>query len=233
MVYLAWDPSQLFDASFQLSFLSVAALGALAGPLLDQTSAPRARGLHDLARVEADPHLEPRVAQFRVEMRLAAETVALWTRLPLRWAQKSLALLVRLALFIFELGVISLVIQIGLALPMVEYFHRLSFSGLSANMIIVPAMDALGPVGFLAVFTGWHWPAAVAGWLLTTSARVADWHAKIEPAWRVPDPPLWLALSFAIALIAVALLIRRRFARWPALAALLTTFTLILLYRQP
>jgi len=131
------------------------------------------------------------------------------------------------------LGVISLVIQIGLALPMVEYFHRLSFSGPSANMIIVPAMDALVPVGFLAVFTGWHWPAAVAGWLLTTSAHVADWHAKIEPAWRVPDPPLWLALSFAIALIAVALLIRRRFARWPALAALLTTFTLILLYRQP
>jgi competence protein ComEC len=104
---------------------------------------------------------------------------------------------------------------------------------LSANLIIVPAMNALVPVGFLAVVTGWHWPASVAGWLLTMSARVADWHAKLEPAWRVPDPPFWLALSFASALVAVAVLIRRRFARWPALAVLLALFTVILLYRQP
>src|SRR5262249_1852752 len=45
IVYLAYDPQQLFEASFQLSFLAVAALGALAAPLLDGTSGPIARGL--------------------------------------------------------------------------------------------------------------------------------------------------------------------------------------------
>jgi ComEC/Rec2-related protein len=35
IAYLLWDPYQLFDASFQLSFLSVAAIGALAAPLLE------------------------------------------------------------------------------------------------------------------------------------------------------------------------------------------------------
>ena len=44
LVYLAWDPAQIFEASFQLSFLAVAAIGSLAAPLLESTSdALRAR----------------------------------------------------------------------------------------------------------------------------------------------------------------------------------------------
>ena len=38
LVYFVADPGQLFDASFQLSFLCVAAIGALATPLLEATS---------------------------------------------------------------------------------------------------------------------------------------------------------------------------------------------------
>ena len=45
LVYLAWDPAQMFEASFQLSFLAVAAIGALAAPLLESTTAPYASGL--------------------------------------------------------------------------------------------------------------------------------------------------------------------------------------------
>src|SRR5216684_1146854 len=75
LVYLVWDPGQVFDASFQLSFLCVAAIGALAAPLLDATSAPLARSLRGIASVDADPHMEPRASQFRVEIRLIAETV--------------------------------------------------------------------------------------------------------------------------------------------------------------
>ena len=233
IAYLLYDPGQLFDASFQLSFLSVAALGALAAPLLEATSETRARGLPNLANVDADPHLAPRAAQFRVEARLAAETLALYARLPVRWAQHAVAWALRGAFFAYEMVVISLVIQIGLALPMVEYFHRLSFTGLTANLIVVPAMNLLVPVGFLAIFTGWHWPAYLAGGLLDISAKAVDWHARLEPGWRVPDPPLWLAISFALALVAFALLLRRRVARWPALAVLLALFAMLLFYRRP
>ena len=73
LVYLLSDPGEMGDASFQLSFLCVAALGGLAAPLLEASSAPFARGLRDIRNSEADAYLEPRVAQFRVEVRLAAE----------------------------------------------------------------------------------------------------------------------------------------------------------------
>ncbi|MGH9648730.1 MAG: ComEC/Rec2 family competence protein, partial [Bryobacteraceae bacterium] len=228
LAYLAWDPAQIFEASFQLSFLSVAAIGALAAPLLESTTTPYAKGLGGIANPDLDAHLTPRVAQFRVEVRLAAETLWLWSRFPLRWAQEFLSLSLRSLLFAFEMAVISATIQIGLALPMAEYFHRVSFTGLSANLLIVPAMNAVVPLGFAAIFTGWHWTAALAGALLRFSARVAGWHAKMEPAWRVPDPPLWLVLAFATALIACAILIRRRILKWPAISAVLGLFILLL-----
>jgi len=228
LVYLAWDPAQIFEASFQLSFLAVAAIGSLAAPLLEATTIPYARGLRGIANPDLDPHLDAPVAQFRVELRLAAETLYLWTRIPLRWAQEFLSASLRSLFFAFEMVVISATIQIGLALPMAEYFHRVSFTGLSANLLIVPAMNAAVPVGFLAIFTGWHWAGSLAGVLLRFSARVAGWHANLEPAWRVPDPPLWLVLAFAAGLVACALLIRRGIFKWAAISAVLGLFVLLL-----
>ncbi len=228
LVYLIWDPGQLFDASFQLSFLCVAAIGALAVPLIDATSGPLARGLRSANDVDIDPHLDPRAAQFRVELRLIAETAALWTHIPQRWAMAMLALCGRIAFFVYEMIVISTVVQVGLALPMTLYFHRVSFSGLSANLVVGPLLNGVVPIGFFAVFTGWHWPAAIAATLLHWAGNVAQWHARWEPPWRVPDPPVWLAIAFVAALIALAILARRRIARWPALAAVLALFTLLL-----
>ncbi|MGH7635148.1 MAG: ComEC/Rec2 family competence protein, partial [Gemmatimonadaceae bacterium] len=106
LLYLFWDPAALFDSSFQLSFLSVAAIGALAAPLLEARLAPLARGMRSLS-VEMDPYLAPRVTQVRVELRLAAETFALWTRLPRQWWEISLAWVARLTLFAAEMAVIS------------------------------------------------------------------------------------------------------------------------------
>jgi competence protein ComEC len=228
LAYILWDPGQMFDASFQLSFLSVAALGALAAPLLEATSAPLARGSHSIADLNQDPHLPPSVAQFRVELRLAAETLHYWLRLPVRACAELLALGMRFLFFVFEMVLISTVIQIGLALPMAEYFHRVSFTGLTANLVIVPLMEAVVPIGFLAIFSSWHWVAAISGWMLHVSARVADWHANLEPPWRIPDPPFWLALGFAAALIALAALVGHKVWRWLAGAAVLALFTLLL-----
>jgi competence protein ComEC len=228
LVYLAWDPAQIFEASFQLSFLSVAAIGALAAPLLEASTLPHARGLRGISNTDLDPHLEPSAAQFRVEIRLAAEMIWLWTRIPLRWAQESLAIAFRAALFAFEMVVISAVIQIGLALPMAEYFHRVSFTGLSANLLIVPALNVAVPLGFAAIFTGWRWIGSLADGLLHFSAAVAQWHAVIEPAWRVPDPPLWLFLAFTAALICCAVLIRLRKLRWLGIAVIAALFAVLL-----
>jgi competence protein ComEC len=231
LIYLLWDPGQLFDAAFQLSFLCVAAIGAFVAPLLQATSIPLALALKNPGVIEADPHMEPRSAQFRVELRLISETLQSITQIPKRWLLPPLAIFLRLVLFLYELAVISTVMQIALALPMAEYFHRISFSGFSSNLIVTPLMGALVPVGFLAIFTGWHWTAALASAMLNSSARVVNWHAQMEPNWRIADPPLWLALAFVASLIVLALLMHRKFLRWPALAAVLGLF--ILLIWQP
>jgi competence protein ComEC len=207
--FLLFDPEQMFEAAFQLSFLCVAAIAAFAVPLIQATSGPLKHGLAGLAEADRDLHLPSRVAQFRIELRLIAETLRLWTRLPAKAALAGEAAILHVAFFALELAAVSAIIQIALALPMAIYFHRVSFSGLSANIVIVPLMTAAVPVGFAAIFTNWHWAAWLAEWLLRASQRVAEWHARWEPNWRIPDPPLWVAVSAAASLVLLAMAIRR------------------------
>ncbi|MBV9744344.1 MAG: ComEC family competence protein, partial [Acidobacteriia bacterium] len=152
--FLVLDPEPLFDASFQLTFLAVAFLGAFATPLIQATSGPFARGLHDLNDVSRDVYLAPKVAQFRIEMRLLAETLRLVARMPMRLATTAITMPARTLFFFFDISVTSAIAQFGLALPMVVYFHRVGFSGLSANALVVPLMGLALPVGFAAVVTG-------------------------------------------------------------------------------
>lgn len=229
LVYLLVDPGAMFDASFQLSFLAVAAIGALAAPVLDHTSKRMALAMRWITDVRRDSRLTPEAAQLRVELRLAAQTICAWTRLPGRWAERGLATLVLGAMRAWDLVLVSATVQFALALPMLSYFHRLSFSGLSANLFIVPAMSAAVPAGFAAILTGWQGFGRATQWLLRFSQRVAEFHAALEPRWRTPDPPLPLAISFAgaVLLLAVGVSARARW-RWAALAAALMAFGLIL-----
>lgn len=199
--FLLYDPYQLFEASFQLSFLSIAAIAVIAVPIVGWCVQPFARGAVALGDADRDLHLEARVAAFRVEMRLLAETAALWLRVPFSWTEAALGGCLRLFYYLVELAVISASVQAGLILPMVYYFHRVSLSGLSANLLVVPLMSAVVPVGFLAIFTGWGPAAWTAKLLLQISAWVVDRHASWEPGIRIPDPPAWLALAFTAALV--------------------------------
>jgi competence protein ComEC len=226
--FLVLDPEQLFDASFQLTFLAVAFLGAFATPLIQATSGPFGRSLRDLNDSGRDLRLEPRAAQFRVEMRLLAETLRLATRLPQGLSDMAITLPARLFFFFYDITVTSAIAQFGLALPMVVYFHRVGFSGLSANALVVPLMGIALPVGFAAVLTGWTWIASVAAWLLRLSKAVVTWHAAVEPNWRIPTPPLWLAIALSAATIAVALTARRP-RRTPRIAAIAATAMLMAL----
>jgi len=74
--------------------------------------------------------LEPRAAQFRVEMRLLAETLQLGTRVPAMHCLAAAAVGARVIFYFCELMLTSATIQVGLAPPMAVYLHRVSFSGL-------------------------------------------------------------------------------------------------------
>jgi competence protein ComEC len=234
LAFLLADPGQMFEASFELTFLAVAAIAILATPLLDRTSKPFARGVGDINDAGRDLHLEPRVAAFHVELRLLAETFSYYTCLPQRFLQSTMALFLRLVYFCWEMAVVSTIVQVGVALPMAIYFHRISFSGFSANIIIVPLLAAVVPIGFVSLFTGSRFAAAVAGWLLTLARTVAAWHARIEPNWRVPDPPFWLDVAFVAALLAFSLALRRtRVLRWLAAAVVAGLFALVVVHPFP
>jgi competence protein ComEC len=234
IVYLLWDPGQLFEAGFQLSFLAVAAIGLLAAPILEATSMPYSRALAGINEPGRDPRLPPRTAQFRLELRLLAETLSYYTPIPQAWDARGFAILARLAIYGYDLAVISTAIQIGLALPMAIYFHRISLSGLSANILVVPLLALVVPLGFLAVFTAWRVPAIAAGWLLRAGEAVAGWHTHLEPDWRVLAPPIWLGVLFTASLLLLAFAMRRS-RRWSyaALAAVLALFALIFWHPFP
>jgi competence protein ComEC len=230
LAFLVCDPDQLFDASFQLTFLAVAFLGAFATPLIEATSGPLARGLTDLHDTGRDLHLAARVAQFRIEMRLLVETLHRAAHLPPRAATLLVTVPARLLFFFYDVAVVSAVIQLGLALPMVVYFHRLGLSGLSANAFAVPIMGLLVPIGFVAVATGWAWVAHICGWLLWLSRVIVGWHASIEPNWRIATPPVWLGIAFSAALLAFAVA-RGRW--WRAAAGVAVAALLALLVGHP
>jgi competence protein ComEC len=207
--FLVADPQGLTEASFQFSFLSVLALGVLAQPAAEATTAPLRNGLRDLADEGRDLHLAPRVAQFRIELRLIAETLYLAARIPMPVGLRALAMLTWMLFAAFETALVSLTVQAGLALPMVTYFHRLSLTGITANILVTPLLTAAVPTGFVAALTGWAPFAWITLNLVKLSRIVADWHASAEPNLRVPDPPMWLAAAFALSLIAVAVFRRR------------------------
>lgn len=226
--YLLADPAALFEAGFQLSFLAVAAIAALAVPILENTSVPYAKGVRGITEPGRDFQLPPKAAQLRVELRLLAETASYYLPFRRQHVAAALAVIARAILYAYEMAVISTTIQIGLALPMAIYFHRISLSGFSANIFIVPLLALVMPIGFVAIFTGWHAPAILAGWLLVASEKIAAWHVRFEPEMRVPDPPVWLSLSFVAALLALAFTMSfSRFWRWPPLAAVFALFGLI------
>ena len=229
--FLVFDPEQLFEASFQLTFLAVAFLGAFATPLIRATSGPLARALGDLHDTGRDLHLTPRVAQFRLEMRLLAETLTA-LKLPRRAATFAIVAPVRVLFFLYELTLVSAIAQLGLALPMVVYFHRVGLSGLSANTLVVPLMGLAMPAGWIAVFTGWGWVARMTGVLLWLSQVVVRWHASIEPNWRIATPPVWLGVAFSAALVAAAVA-RGRWWRTAAVGAVGVALALLLWHPFP
>ncbi len=230
--FLVLDPEQMFEASFQLTFLAVAFIGAFATPLMERTCYPRTRALADLPDTGRDLHLPPMAAHFRIEMRLLAETLRLWTKLPERASCLAIGIPARILFYMAQLAVVSAVVQIGLALPMVVYFHRIGFSGVSANALVVPLMCAVIPVGFIAIFSGWNWAAVIAGWLLAASHAVVGWHMRLEPNWRIPSPPLWLGAAI-IATLIMALLVSRAGRLWLGLAGGALAVFLALLIAHP
>ncbi len=72
---LSMSPRSLFDSSFQMTLLAVVSIGGIATPLLQSTIHPYLTATRDLKLIALDIKLAPRLAQFRVMLRMVAETL--------------------------------------------------------------------------------------------------------------------------------------------------------------
>ncbi len=225
-------PDELFDASFQLTFLSVAAMGAIDEPLNSRWLRPWRTALRSLSRPAVVPKLEPRVAAIRTELLLIAETISALARVPLTWVVRAARWSGGILLFSLQLMLLSACVQWMLAMPMILYFHRLSITGLTANIIIVPLVSLAIPLGFAAVATNWHFLATVALWMLKGSQWAATTHARWEPNWRVPDPPLASLALFCLLLTCFCVGLRRQ-SCWALPSALASLAVLIVIAIHP
>ena len=70
---LVVSPRSLFDSSLQMTLLAVIAIAGVAAPLLQGTIHPYAAATRDLRLVAMDIKLAPKLAEFRVMMRMIAE----------------------------------------------------------------------------------------------------------------------------------------------------------------
>jgi len=226
LVLLVVDASALFDASFQLTFFAMLAIFGLALPILDRTSVPWRRALRHPESPEYDVSLSHRMAQFRLDLRMCAQGLAELLPLPVKTGTRVTLIILcqglRGALAVYDVVVLSFILQLAMTLPMAIYFHRGTVAGVLANAIAVPLTGILVPAAALALVLSYVWlplaklPAMGASWVL----RAIVWAARTFAVMRfgdlrLPDPDRLQVIAFILAMIVAMLLVRRR----PLLAA--------------
>jgi len=197
MAVLVLSPSALFEASFQMTFLAIVAIGGIAIPLGERSFLPYARAAEHLWDRWHDAALPPRVAQFRLMLRLWSEAIA---NVLGHWARGLPSAIVRGTLWALELSLIGVVAEMVMVLPMAVYFHRATMFAVPTNMLSVPLVAILAPtavVTFCASLVS-PWiallPGAITALLLHGVTGVIGHISAVHAAdLRVPGPVWWVA----------------------------------------
>jgi competence protein ComEC len=213
LLLLIASPALIVDSSFQLSFLAMFCIAALAMPWLANSVELYARGLRGWRDVTRDVSHPPRIAQFRIDLR----SVAAWVegKLPARIASRATQLAARslgLVFRVWEMIVLTVVLQIGMLPLLARDFHRVALSGPLANLIAVPITGILVPLGFVTlaaslisfriaavIASPLRWLTALLLHMVSSVARVHAW------SYRIPAPPFWLLLIFFVFATALAI----------------------------
>jgi competence protein ComEC len=246
LILLVAKPAELFDTSFQLSFLAIGCIAGVAVPWMERQVQPFIGALHGWRDVTRDGAFAARQAQFRLDLRGVA--TAMTARLSARnakWAQdfgvKGFGWGLRGA----EMVALSVVLQFGMLPLMARDFHRVTLLGPLANLFAVPLTGVIVPVGFLTLGSAVIVPpvarvmAVPLGWLVTLQGHVVGWFAGFaHGSYRIPGPPVWVTVLFFGCGIALAAGLRagagfgRRW-KWIAAVGLLAASLVIATYPFP
>ncbi len=216
LILLIAKPIALRDSSFQLTFVAIGCIAGLAVPWLEKTAQPYVGALRGWQDVTRDAAHEPRAAQFRIDLRSLARWMAAHMPEPLGKAVgNSLAGGLLLMFRAWELLVVTITLQMGMMPLMARDFHRISLSAPFVNLLAVPMIGILVPLGFLTVAIGvllhsvGRLLALPLTWLTALLIHVVKWFAVL-PRWsyRIPGPPLWLVVLFFLIAFALAVGLR-------------------------
>ena len=218
LISLIWRPSDLFDPSFQLTFLSVISIVTLAVPTI-----ARLRQVGSWRPTHETPYPPLCAPWFRslsetmfwseqaweAEMMTSNVSYRLWKN---RWAGRLERWhLQRPLRFSANAVIVSASVQIGMLPLLVIYFHRLSFAGLLLNIFVGVAMAVLAFVALAATLIG-QFSLVVSGPLVLLSEKI-EWlmvHA-IDPfnrltiaSIRLPHYHGWAALIYVLYVVCLS-----------------------------
>ena len=224
LILLVARPLLVADGSFQLTFVAIGCIAGIAAPWLENRVQPYVQALRGWRDVARDAMHSPHAAQFRIDLRSVTAWLASYFPAKLATAtENSLIGALSISLRIFELLVITLALQIGMLPLMTAAFHRVTLAAPIANLLAVPMMGVIVPLGFATILGGVLFPflgrllAVPLGFLTALLIHLVNYFARFSGwSYRVPGPPPWLTMLFfaAAVLLAVALRLESRAPRW-------------------
>ena len=197
VVILLWDPMQLFDAGFQLSYAAVLALALLVpGPEFLVRTLYRREG-EEPESAAVRPRLTGQVAGLFVrDPYLPAGLLPRWRRV---WYAAVQALIASFA--------ISIAACIGTMPLIAHYFHLFTPVNFLSNLVIVPLSTLTITTGFVSFLLDLVCQGAAT--VLNNANYVfmelmlgaTRWFERLPLAFvYVRTPPLWLSVTFYVAL---------------------------------
>jgi competence protein ComEC len=236
LAVLTLSPAALFEPGFQLTFLALLAITGISLPILERTSVPYRSALKHLDTTSYDLGLEPKLAQFRLDLRLVAGRLRQFVGE--RVGQFIVTGAATATLLLFELLVVSAITQAVLVLPMRAYFHRAAILGIPANIMILPLAGLMLNAGIAAIALSYvslsfaKLAATLAAGSLHWTLGCLHFLSRFHVAqWRVPDPTALLALLAVAGIVLAFFAIRKpRTIAFAGLAVLFVSGGIVAVY---
>lgn len=215
---LVASPRSLLEASFQMTLLAVVAIAGVAAPLLEVGIHPYLSATRDLRLVALDLKLQPKIAQFRVLLRMFAARLQVATNRRIAWSVFPFA--VRMVLRVAEGLAVACIVELAMTLPMAIYFHRITLLALPANLFILPLLLLLVPAALLTVLVLLAWPTAatIPATIAALLLHIGVGLVRTVGAARLSDirlpAPQPAQVSIFVLLLAVSLILARMRLRW-------------------
>jgi competence protein ComEC len=208
-ILLLIDPGAIADSSFQMTFAAVLALVLVGVPASRWAFGWLREALKDFDNASKDADLSIRASDWRVSRRLWCERHGLPSVvITMPW---------KMLLVTGEALIVSLAVELIFVVFMVESFHRLSPVSPLLNVPAGIITAVVTPLALLLIFLpSFCWPlTALIAWIITALLDILLEMLAVAldlpgASLRVPSPPLWVWLVYALVAGILILAIHKR-----------------------